>query len=156
MKRVYSNGKRNEKQLSEEQKRECLAYIDKLGFKCDVFFSEYVNTSFSSTVEGECICYLVIGTDVYPGESPHTANEKITYKGTIAHEIYGHYLAWKGGYECESICIDEAQASIRAARFAPDLSCEERIYLLRDGLTRLKNGHMMLSEARQYMNIETR
>ena len=52
---------------------------------------------------------------------------KISYRGAIAHEIIGHYEAWIGDFECTNHYIDEAQASIRAARFAPDLSMEERI-----------------------------
>lgn len=36
--------------------------------------------------------------------------------------------------------LEEAQASIRAARFAPDLTSTERFTLLRDGITRLQNA----------------
>jgi hypothetical protein len=36
--------------------------------------------------------------------------------------------------------LEEAQASIRAARFAPGLTSTERFTLMRDGITRLQNA----------------
>jgi len=54
-------------------------------------------------------------------------------KGTQYNELgVVHYIPKK-------LALDEAQASLRAARFTTDLSASERIMLIRDGLTRLKN-----------------
>lgn len=156
MKKVYTDGKRNEKKLTYEQRKACLEYIELLGFEHDVSFSEYSTTAFVYTSEGDKYCRLIIGTDVYPGVGASKPNEKITFKGAIAHEIRGHYDAWIGGYECTNSYVDEAQASIRAARFAQGLSLDERIILIKDGLCRLKKGNISLKEARKYMNIETR
>lgn len=36
-------------------------------------------------------------TDVLPGNNPKSANEKITWRGALAHEIVGHYEAWDKG-----------------------------------------------------------
>ena len=83
-------------------------------------------------------------------------NGRISAKGAIAHEIIGHYEAWKGGFELDVKALDEAQASIRAARYAPDLIYSERIDLIRDALTRLRNGSIPLREAKKHMRIEER
>lgn len=156
MKNVYTYGKRNELKLTYEQRKECLEYIELLGFKHDISFSEYSNTAFVSSQEGDKYCRLIIGTDVYPSFSGSKPNEQISFRGAIAHEIVGHYEAWIGGFECDNVFIDEAQASIRAARFADGLTYIERVILIKDGLYRLKNGNIHLAEARKLMHIETR
>lgn len=156
MKKIYTNGKRNESKLSFEQRNACLEYIEILNFHHDISFSEYSNTAFIASREGDKYCRLIIGTDVYPKKNGICPNEQISYKGAIAHEIIGHYEAWLGNFECKNPFIDEAQASIRAARFAPDLTYSERLILIKDGLTRLKTGHIKLAEARKFMNIEMR
>jgi len=45
------------------------------------------------------------------------------------------------------IPLEEAQASIRAARFAPSLSSTERYTLLRDGITRLYKANIKKGES---------
>ena len=157
MKKVNTDGKRNELKLTYEQRKECLEYVELLGFKHDVSFSECSNTAFVSSREGDRYCRLVIGTDVYPSENATISpNEQISYRGAIAHEIVGHYEAWLGNFECENSFIDEAQASIRAARFANGLIKSERIILIKDGLNRLNSANIKLHDARKYMNIEKR
>ena len=70
---------------------------------------------------------LFIGTDVYPSKSPVSENGKVSFKATIAHEIVGQREAYlKGWTQPEGNCLpgtimEEIQASIRAARFTPDL-----------------------------------
>lgn len=153
MKHIYTGGKRNEVKLTYEQRKECLEYIELLGFKHDVSFSEYSNTAFVSSRQGDRYCRLVIGTDVYPGASSVNPNDQISFRGAIAHEVVGHYDAWIGNFECDNYYIDEAQASIRAARYAPNLTSIERLILIKDGLCRLKKGNIPLAEARKYMHI---
>ena len=157
MKNINTGGKRNEVKLTYEQRKECLEYIELLGFKYDVSFSEYSSTAFVSSREGDTYCRLVIGTDVYPSDTvSKNPNDQISYRGAIAHEIVGHYEAWIGNFECDDFFIDEAQASIRAARYANGLTFEERATLIKDGLYRLKKGNISLREARKYMRIEKR
>ncbi|PPQ49491.1 hypothetical protein C5G87_06615 [Paenibacillus peoriae] len=55
-----------------------------------------------------------------------------------------------------NFALDEAQASIRAARFAPDLTQIERIMLLRDGITRLKNEGIKIREVKDILFIHER
>ncbi|WP_397347495.1 hypothetical protein [Paenibacillus polymyxa] len=88
-------------------------------------------------------------------------------KATIAHEIVGHYEAYKVGRAFElydvapdafkrNFALDEAQASIRAARFAPDLTSIERMTLLRDAITRLKSADLRIGDVKGELYIEER
>ena len=52
--------------------------------------------------------------------------------------------------------LDEAQASIRAARFAPNLTFEERAMLIRDGLQRLKQEGLKINDVRHLLDITER
>jgi 2C-methyl-D-erythritol 2,4-cyclodiphosphate synthase len=58
-------------------------------------------------------------------------------RGAIAHELVGHRRAVLTGKTQEDDLLEEVQASIRAARFAPKLTGTERIILIRDALERL-------------------
>lgn len=160
-KKIATNGLRNEEPLSEEEVNYCMEYAKKLGYKGDIEYSNMSNTSFIgiNDVDGEKHALLLIGTDVKPligSLKQYSANQLISMKGTLAHEIIGHYEAWMGSFECNIRSIDEAQASIRAARFAPDLDKSDRYMLIRDALTRLRNDNIKLSEARKFMKIERR
>ncbi|KAF6619192.1 hypothetical protein J2W97_002587 [Paenibacillus jamilae] len=55
-----------------------------------------------------------------------------------------------------NFALDEAQASIRAAQFAPDFTQLERIMLLRDGITRLKNEGIKIREVKDILFIHER
>lgn len=156
IKEINTNGKRNELELSNEQVEECIEYSRKLGFKDDICYSNYSNTAFVGSIEGERYCRLVIGTDVYPSQNPITVNSAISNKGALAHEIIGHYEAWKNGFTNDNAVLEEAQASIRAARYADDLDKTERYLLIRDALTRLKNNNIKLKDAKQKMYIDKR
>ncbi len=52
--------------------------------------------------------------------------------------------------------LEEAQASIRAARFAPSLSSTERYTLLRDGITRLYKAHIKIRQVKNILHINNR
>lgn len=159
MSNVSTGGKRNEVPLSENEVAKCIKYARKLGFSSDIAYSNYSNTAFVGSIEGDRYCRLVIGTDVKPIEGTlkeYTANQLVSIKGALAHEIVGHYEAWLGGFECDITSVDEAQASIRAARFAEGLSKEERYMLIRDALGRLNADGIKLYEARKMMRIERR
>jgi len=51
--------------------------------------------------------------------------------------------------------LDEAQASIRAARFAPELTSVERMTLLRDAVTRLKNADHRVQDVKNELIFNT-
>lgn len=156
---VSTGQKRNEEPLTEEEISQCIDYARELGFKDNIAYSNYSMTGFAGSFEGERYCRLVIGTDVKPimGDlKTCTPNQLVSYKGALAHEIVGHYEAWVGGFECSISSVDEAQASIRAARFAKGLSRDERYMLIRDALQRLKDDNIKLSDARALMRIDRR
>ena len=61
--------------------------------------------------------FLTIGPDVNPGVEPITANQRITMQASIAHEVIGHRQAAIMGHRKAVLYIEEAQASMRAAKF---------------------------------------
>lgn len=50
--------------------------------------------------------------------------------------------------------LEEAQASIRAARFAPGLTMLERLTLIRDGVERLHKAGIRVSDVRDLLWIQ--
>ncbi|NJL51049.1 MAG: hypothetical protein HC930_00495 [Hydrococcus sp. SU_1_0] len=104
---------------------------------------------------------LNIGTDVMPATKPKkqgtlTANTRLTWKSSIAHELVGHREAALGGNTQSEIPLEEAQASIRAARFAPSLLSTERYTLLRDGITRLYKADLKIRQVKNILDINSR
>ncbi len=147
--RISTGGLRNEIPLTQAQKAKVTSYANSLGVTDNmIIFSENMNTGYANLFGKET---LYVGTDVYPAtKSGLAANSYVTMKGTIAHEIVGHRAASLAGKTQASGILEEAQASIRAARFAPELSTSERITLLRDGLTRFRNKMPLKEVKNQY------
>lgn len=140
IKKINTGGLRNEIPLTTKQLEDVKNYAKQLGILDEqIRYGEHYNTSYGSIFD-----MLYIGTDVYPATNSKLANGRVTYKGAIAHEIVGHREACLKGWEQEDLVLDEIQASIRAARFAPDLLQEERIILLRDALERAKSNNISL------------
>jgi hypothetical protein len=134
---VATGGLRNEVPLTEAEIEEAVTYAMSLGMpKKAIRYSENMNTAYSHLFGREI---LYIGTDVLPAsEKGLPANSRISMRGAIAHEIVGHRAADQKGKSQSSDVREEAQASIRAARFAPDLTQTEKCLLLRDAVARLK------------------
>ncbi|WNS41213.1 hypothetical protein [Paenibacillus sp. MMS20-IR301] len=165
IRQISSGGLRNEIELTNAQRSELVNYAKKLGFSEEnIVFRDSWNT-------GMMYDRLYINTDVLPAKSPGVgtlnANGRVSGKATIAHEIVGHYEAYVNGkafnlYDVDpatyarNFALDEAQASIRAARFAPDLLSTERMTLLRDAITRLKNGGLRIRDVKDKLYIENR
>lgn len=166
---VDTHGKRNEEPLTEKQKEECIEYATKLGFSQEnIHICGPDETSPTGVLFG---VQLYINNDILPAPDGTTPNSLVSLKGALAHEIIGHYETIKKNTAFQSIYYnehgiptsipkneakDEAQASIRAARFAPDLSNEERYILIRDALTRLKHENIKLNDIRNELDIESR
>ena len=74
-------------------------------------------------------------------------------RGAIAHELEGHRTAEILGKTNSNALLEEVQASIRAARFAPDLTTKERITLIRDGLERLQKAGLKVKEIKDQLWI---
>jgi hypothetical protein len=149
---VSTGGLRNEIPLTKTQKTEALEYAKKLGIaKEDIVFTENMNTSYKLLFGKE---RMYIGTDVLPATRQGLkANSRVSMKGAIAHELEGHRVAELAGKTNTSELLEEVQASIRAARFAPDLTNQERVTLIRDALERLQKAGLKIKEVKHKLWI---
>ncbi|MEE4566705.1 WXG100 family type VII secretion target [Paenibacillus polymyxa] len=170
LRQISSDGLRNELPLTDVQKTEIIQYTKSLNFPEDNIIMSRPGF-YDDWNTGMMYDRFIINTDVLPAE--HTgvgtlsANSRVSAKATIAHEIVGHYEAYKAGKAFElydvtpdtfkrNFALDEAQASIRAARFAPDLTSIERMTLLRDAITRLKSADLRIRDVKGELYIEER
>jgi hypothetical protein len=154
LRRVTTRGRRGEAPLTAAQRADALSYARELGMpEPGIIFSESMNTGYKMLF-GEDLLY--IGTDVLPGVGPGlTANSRISMRGALAHEMVGHRAAELAGRSHTIAVLEEAQASIRAARFAPALSMTERFTLLRDAIERLRSAGYRIKEVRNQLWIGT-
>lgn len=81
------------------------------------------------------------------------ANLRVTLKGCIAHEMEGHRRAFIAGKSQPVRVLEEAQASIRAARFGKGLTQAERYTLLRDGISRLASQGIKIRDVKDVLWI---
>ena len=153
LRRVSTGKRRNELPLTAAQQAEARAYARELGVPDHAIrFTENMNTSYGSMFGREV---LNIGTDVLPGVGRgRTANSRISMRGALAHEIVGHRAAAIAGRAQAVAVLEEAQASIRAARFAPNLTPVERFTLLRDAVTRLRDRQIRVRTVRDMLWID--
>lgn len=150
---VSTGGLRNEIPLTSAQQAEAVAYARSLGMTEDaIFVSENMNTSYKLLFGQE---RLYIGTDVLPAVGTGLrANSRIGMQGALAHEIVGHRAAELAGKTQVIDYLEEAQASIRAARFAPGLANHERVTLIRDGLERLHRENLRIRDVKDLLWID--
>ena len=160
---VDTGGLRGELPLKNSQKEQILQYIKLIesGAPKKVGIIRWVderqlNTGYSPGFE-----LLQIGSDVMPatlsrGTGTLTANTRLTWKGSIAHELVGHREAALADKTQSQLPLEEAQASIRAARFAPSLTSTERYTLLRDAITRLDQAGLKIRQVKHLLHINNR
>jgi len=150
---VSTGGLRNELPLTAAQEAEAIAYAQRLGMPSEaISVSESMNTSYKLLFGEE---RLYIGTDVLPGVGEGlSANSRVGMKGALAHELVGHRAAELTGRTQANLFLEEAQASIRAARFAPELTGAERYTLIRDGLGRLHSQGLSIRDVRSQLWID--
>ena len=147
---VSTGGKRNEKDLTDEQFQEIKKYAVYLGMpEANIFYSSTINTSYGAGLD-----VLIIGTDVLPlAVRSDNPNSNISWRGAVAHEIIGHRGVALKGKKHTNPLLEEVQASIRAARFTPDLNLTERYDLIRDALNRLRKNGLKLCDVRETLFI---
>ncbi|MEK4509235.1 hypothetical protein [Paenibacillus sp. FSL K6-2524] len=162
-----TNGLRNELPLTESQIKELTDYAQNLGMpKENIRVAGPDDTSPTGLLFDTV---LNINNDVLPSNiaGKLSANSKITGNGTIAHEVVGHYESGLARRSFQVIdeefnvitrnfALDEAQASIRAARFAPELTQADRMMLLRDAISRLRNAGIRIGDVRDLLFIDRR
>ena len=160
---VDTGGLRGEIPLIDSQKDLISDYIKlvELGAPSSVSVIRWVDDKELNTAYSPGFDLLNIGSDVMPapqskGKGTLTANSRLTWKSSIAHELVGHREAALAGKTQSEDPLEEAQASIRAARFAPSLSSTERYTLLRDGITRLYKADIKVRQVKNILHITSR
>ena len=150
---VSTGGKRNEKHLTQEQLQKVKEYAIRLGMpESRIYYIDYDLTAY-----GHYYDLLRIGTDVFPLDvRVRDPNSNISYKGAIAHELVGHREAALKGRTHIDPLLEEAQASIRAARFAPELTQLERLDLIRDAIYRLSKNNLKIRNVKEILFISER
>ena len=143
LRKIDTDGIRNEQALTQTQIQLAIKFAVSLGMPVDnIAYSDNYFTGYNPDYD-----ILLIGTDLYPADNPPqgtvSANGRVSWKGAIAHELIGHREAALKGLAQTDKEFEEAQASIRAARFTPDLDLTERIILLRDAVSRLPENIKM-------------
>jgi hypothetical protein len=149
----FYSGVRSEKPLTESQKSELIEYAVQLGMSSDLIkCSDIQQTHYKEKHD-----YMLIGTDVMPLENAKSgvrnANQRVSGKATIAHEIVGHRAASLKNKMNVNDVYEEVQASIRAARFAKGLTEIERLVLLEDARSRLPKN-VRLKDIRHLLYID--
>ena len=160
---VDTGGLRGEEPLADSQKKQISEYVKLVesGAPSDLGVIRWVDDKELNTAYSPGFDLLNIGSDVMPaikskGQSTLTANTRLTWKSSIAHELVGHREAALAGKTQSEMPLEEAQASIRAARFAPSLSSTERYTLLRDGITRLYKANIKVRQVKNILHITSR
>ena len=160
---VDTGGLRGEEPLTDSQKAQISEYVKLVesGAPSDLGVIRWVDDKELNTAYSPGFDLLNIGSDVMPaikskGQSTLTANTRLTWKSSIAHELVGHREAALAGKTQSEMPLEEAQASIRAARFAPSLSSTERYTLLRDGITRLYKADIKVCQVKNILHIASR
>jgi hypothetical protein len=153
LRQVSTGGLRNEIPLTEAQSAELVDYAKSLGIPED----SIISARHTPTAYGADWDVLILGTDALPasnaGVGTLTANSRISGRGAIAHELIGHREAALAGKTQAVSALEEAQASIRAARFGPQLSSIERFTLLRDGISRLRKNGFKIRDVKEQLWI---
>ena len=160
---VDTGGLRGEEPLTDSQKKQISEYIKLVesGAPSNVGVIRWVDDKELNTAYSPGFDLLNIGSDVMPaseskGQGTLTANTRLTWKSSIAHELVGHREAALAGKTQLQDPLEEAQASIRAARFAPSLFSTERYTLLRDGITRLYKADIKVRQVKNILHITSR
>ena len=151
---IKTGGQRNEEPLTHAQIEECIAFAETLGIPRErIAYSENYWTSYNPALD-----ILLLGTDAYPNSGAKSYNGRLNYRCAIAHELVGHReacLRGKTNFPPKDV-RDEAQASIRAARFTPGLDTSERIMLLRDAIERLHKRGIKVRDIKDMLDITER
>ena len=160
---VDTGGLRGELPLTDSQKAQISEYIKLVESSApsNVGVIRWVDDKELNTAYSPGFDLLNIGSDVMPaskfkGQGTLTANTRLTWKSSIAHELVGHREAALAGKTQLETPLEEAQASIRAARFGPSLSSTERYTLLRDAITRLYKAGIKVRQVKNILYIESR
>lgn len=82
--------------------------------------------------------------DILPDETSKIARDAMSIRAVLAHEHYGHYMSHPSKYSAND-WRDEFQASYTAAIKAPNLSREDRSYLMIDAYDRAREAGVYIA-----------
>ena len=82
---------------------------------------------------------ISVRANVFPNENSTHPRDLMSPRAVLAHEYYGH-RANRGTRLAQSSWNDEFRASYMAAQNAPNLSQQDRAYLIMDALERAKDA----------------
>ena len=82
---------------------------------------------------------ITVRASVFPDEDSTHPRDIMSARAVLAHEYYGH-RAYRGTNAEKDSWHDEFRASYMAAQNAPNLSKEDRMYLMRDALERAREA----------------
>ena len=150
---VDTGGIRNQNSLTEKQINNCIDYAVELGMPRErIAYRDTYWTGYNPDYD-----ILLIGTDAYPNPKSQTANGRLSYKAAIAHEVIGHReTSMRGTSRDKDDPMDEAQASIRAARFSPGLLKKDRELLIQDARDRLLKIGKTLEDVIDELDVHER
>ncbi len=160
---VDTGGLRGELPLTNFQKQQIEQYIKSISLNNlkNLEIIRWVDDRQLNTAYSPGFDMLQIGSDVMPANQVNrqgtvTANTRITWKASIAHELVGHREAALANRTQSQEPLEEAQASIRAARFTPLLTSTERYTLLRDAIARLYKANIKIRQIKHLLHINNR
>lgn len=87
---------------------------------------------------------IYVKGDVLPDLDSKIARDRMSSRAVLAHEYYGHYLHYPSEYEVGD-WRDEFRASYEAAVKAPNLTDEDRAYLMIDAYDRAHEAGQILN-----------
>ena len=131
------NGYRNSSEyiINDEQIEMLKADIISLNADLSVFrFNEGNRTGFD-----DLDVMINLRGDVFPDQSSDHPRDRMSAKAVIAHEYYGHYKFFPSSFPIGD-WRDEMRASYTAALTAPNLSAQDRAYLISDAYERAKEA----------------
>lgn len=151
---IDTGGRRNEQPLTREQYAKAKEAARKQGYDGQIQYGRYSSTAFHGSQYDKELHFLVIGTDAYPAEPYHESPiGRISLDGCMAHEVVGHYEAWKKGTTQSSFYLEEAQACLRAAKFGIGITEEDRSSLFDAALEHLKDGKIDYDSVKHLLDI---
>lgn len=144
--------KRNDLPISDKEFKTFEEYARKtLGFNGRIIKVDDQNTAYVDLFGNPS---LYIGRDILPNPKPTKANEKISWRGALTHEIIGHYQGDVLGFRQSDKTLEEVQASIRASKLSPNLSEEERQDLWQDAMDRLHDNGIDYEDIKDLIHLE--
>ena len=122
--------------------------IQAIGADIDVFL---FNIGFQTGYSDET-GFINIRGDVFPEKSSTHPRDMMSERAVLAHEYYGHYLFTPSKFEAGD-WRDEFRASYISSINAPNLSDDDRRYLMLDAYERAKEGGRILEYSKKAREI---